>query len=81
MKLAFYKVKNSLNLERHSFDCEDNGEKILAKLAELPDEECRVYDMSKYGYGKEPGSNAADFEDDYNDEIIDGSDWWCIVIR
>jgi len=37
--------------------------------------------MSKYGYGKEPGLNAADFEEDYNDEIIDGSDWWCIVIR
>ena len=79
MKLAFYKVENSLGLERNSFDCEES-EKIMETLAQLPDGECKVYDMSRYGYGKEPGPNAADFETDYNDEELDGG-WWCIVIR
>ncbi len=80
MKLAFYKVENSLGLERHSFDCEDNSEKIMETLVQLPDGECKVYDMEHYGWGKEPGPNAADFETDYNDEELDGG-WWCIVIR
>lgn len=81
MKIAFYKVDNALKLERHSFDCESNGEKILETLAQLPEDECKVYDMSVYGYGGVPFPNAADFEDDYNDEIIDGKEWWCIVIK
>lgn len=76
MKLAFYKVENSLGLERHSFDCEDKSEKIMETLAKLPDGECKVYDMDNYGWG----TNAADFEEDYNDEELDGG-WWCIVIR
>ena len=80
MKLAFYKVGNSLGLERHSFDYEENSEKIMETLAQLPDGECKVYDMEHYGWGKEPGPNAADFETDYNDEELDGG-WWCIVIR
>jgi uncharacterized protein YjiK len=36
MKIAFYKVDNALNLERHSFDCESNGEKILELRNPLP---------------------------------------------
>jgi hypothetical protein len=80
MKIAFYKVDNALNLERHSFDCESNGEKILETLAQLPDGECKVYDMSAFGYGNVPYPNAADFEEDYNDEELDGG-WWCVVIK
>ena len=80
MTLAFYKVDNSLGLERHSFDCEDKSEKIMETLAKLPDGECKIYNMDYYGWGNRPAPNAADFEEDYNNEELDGG-WWCIVIQ
>ena len=80
MIIAFYKVENSLGLERHSFDNEEDGKKILETLAQLPDGECKVYDMSVYGYGNLPCPNAVDFKEDYNNEELDGG-WWCVVIK
>lgn len=80
MILAFYKVNNSIGLKRHSFDYETDGKKVLETLSQLPDEEYKLYDMSVYGYGNLPSPNAADFEDDYNNEELDGG-WWCVVIR
>ena len=73
MILAFYRVDNSKEYERHTFDyIADEPKKILEMLSKLDDEELRIYDMDdKY--------DVYDFEVDYNDEILDGG-WWCVVI-
>ena len=82
MILAFYRVDNSLKYERHTFDdLYEQPNKILDMLKKLDDDEWRLYHTSVYGYGDvTPCPNMADFEDDYNDEILDGG-WWCVVIR
>ena len=74
MTLAFYKVDNSQGYERHTFDyIFDKPSEIKEMLYKLTDEELYMYDMnSKY--------DARYFEDDYNDEILDGG-WWCVVIN
>lgn len=80
MILAFYKVSNSKEYERHTFD-DKRPETIIDMLNELGDEEYRMYDTNAYGYGSvQPCPNLADFEDDYNNEDLDGG-WWCIVIN
>ena len=80
MTIAFYKVDNSLNYERHEFDqfC-DQPQEVLDMLQRLPDEEVKFYNADQYSWqSKEP--SLADFEEDYNDEELDGG-WWCIVIQ
>ena len=74
MKLAFYKVYNSKNYERHTFDkWYDKPDVIKNMLSELSDEELRMYDMDdRY--------DVDFFQEDYNDEELDGG-WWCIVIN
>lgn len=79
MLLAFYKVDNSLGYERNTFNM-NTPETILEKLSELPEDEVHIYDPNHYGYGDVPAPNLADFEQDYNDEVLDGG-WWCIVIN
>ena len=72
MTIAFYKVDNSLNYERHEFDqfC-DRPQEVLDMLQRLPEDEVRFYDAGKYSWqSKEP--TLADFENDYNDEELDG---------
>lgn len=74
MTLAFYKVDNSKGYERNTFDmlC-DRPEVIREMLSRLSDEELSMYDMNdKY--------DVRDFEEDYNNEVIDGN-WWCVVIN
>ncbi len=82
IKLGFYKVDNSKNYGRHTFDgLYDKPEEIERMLAELPDEEVKIFSASSYGYdGTTPWPNLADFEEDYNDEELDCG-WWCVVIR
>lgn len=78
MTIAFYKVDNSLNYERHTFDTE-RPETIIEKLQLLPEEEVKFYNADQYSWqSKEP--TLADFETDYNDEGLDGG-WWCIIIN
>ena len=76
MKLAFYRVSNSQDFGRDTFDNlleRQRPQEILDKLCSLSDDEFRIYDMTnKY--------DVIGFEDDYNDEILDGG-WWCIVIN
>lgn len=73
MTLAFYKVDNSQNYGRHTFDgIYDKPEKIKEMLSKLSDEELRMYDMDNK-YDKE------DFKDDYNDEVLDGG-WWLWIL-
>ena len=73
MTLAFYRVNNSQNYGRHTFDCiYDKPEKIKEMLSKLSDDELRMYDMNNK-YDKE------DFEDDYNDEVLDGG-WWMWIL-
>lgn len=76
MTLAFYKVDNSKNYERHTFDdvCMQPS-KVRQMLSKLEDEgdEVRYYDLNV----KE---QVWDFQEDYNDEILDGG-WWCVVIN
>lgn len=74
MTLAFYKVDNSKNYERHTFDmlC-DRPHVIKEMLSELSDEELRMYGMDN--------THDVDFfQEDYNDEELDGG-WWCVVIN
>jgi len=78
MTIAFYKVDNSLNYERHEFDA-DRPETIIEKLQRLPDGEVKFYNADRYNWrSKQP--TLADFEADYNDEELDGG-WWCIIIN
>ena len=78
MTIAFYKVNNSLNYERHEFDT-NRPDTIIEKLQQLPEDEVKLYDGDKYSWqSKEP--TLADFENDYNDEELDGG-WWCIIIN
>ena len=74
MTLAFYKVDNSKNYERHTFDMWCDGPQVIKEmLSELSDEELRMYDMDN-------NIDISIFQDDYNDEELDGG-WWCIVIN
>lgn len=74
MILAFYKVDNSKNYERHTFDyLYDKPEVIKKMLSELNDDELHCYDMDN-------NVDRSIFEDDYNDEVLDGG-WWCVVIN
>lgn len=73
MTLAFYKVDNSQDYDRHTFDSiYDNPEKIKEMLSKLSDEELRMYDMDNK-------DDKEDFEDDYNDEVLDGG-WWLWIL-
>lgn len=71
MTLAFYKVNNSQDYNRHTFDdIYDEPEKIKEMLSKLGDDELSVYDFdNKY--------DKIAFVDDYNEEIYDGG-WWCV---
>lgn len=74
MMLAFYKVGNSKNYDRHTFDvfC-DRPQVIKEMLSELSDDELRIYDLdNKFDSGF--------LQENYNDEILDGG-WWCIIIN
>lgn len=76
MTLAFFKVDNSLEYDRHTFDdiCMQPSKvrEMLDKLAEEGNE-VRYYDLNV----KE---QVWDFQEDYNDEILDGG-WWCVTIN
>ncbi len=74
MKLVFYKVNNSKNYDRHSFDAiYDQPEVIKEMLSELSDEELSIYNMDdKY--------DADCFADSFNNEEL-SSGWWCIILR
>lgn len=79
MKLAFYKVDNSMNYERHTFDnLYDKPDEIIGMLEKLTADEWRTYDMNRADAQRWP--DAQDFEEDYNDELLDGG-WWCVVLR
>ena len=74
MILAFYKVDNSKNYERHTFDMwYDRPQVIKEMLSELKDDEFHCYDMDN-------DVDRSIFQDDYNDEVLDGG-WWCVVIN
>lgn len=73
MTLVFYKVNNSQGYDRNTFDyIYDKPNKIKKMLEKLSDEELRMYDMdNKY--------DKIAFEDDYNDEVLDGG-WWLWIL-
>ncbi len=72
MLLVFYRVGNSLELDRHSFDFWQ-PESIWEKLQELPEDEIRVYNCSD-------NMSLLEFQEEYNDEILDGG-WWSILLN
>ena len=77
--IAFYRVDNSLNYHRCTFDAVyDKPDEILRQLRLLPEEESRYYDMGK-ATGNDMVIDAADFVNDYNDELLDGG-WWSVLI-
>lgn len=69
--LVFYKVDNSQNYDRHTFDyIYDDGEKIGKMLGKLNDDELKCYNLSC--------DDLWYFVEDYNDEELDGG-WWSFV--
>lgn len=71
MTLAFYRVDNSKDYDRHTFD-NMSVDEAFSLLNELSDDEFRVYDLDH-------SLDALDLENDYNDEILDGG-WWVAVL-
>ena len=72
MKIVFFRVDNSKDYDRYTFD-DNSEEEVLDKLSLLKEEEYRVYDMNTF-------EDAFGFQEDYNDEILDGG-WWCYIIK
>lgn len=74
MKLAFYKVGNSLGFDRHSFD-DMSAEQIELHLQPLlnDDNEAAIVNL-------DDEESVEFFTDEYNDEIYDLG-WWCVLIR
>lgn len=67
MTLVFYKVDNSQDFNRHTFDGMTK-EDCYHEINKLADDEFRVYNLSE---------DSSFFQEDYNDEILDGG-WWCV---
>lgn len=79
--LAFYKVDNSLGYERHTFDdIYDDPYRIQEMLFKLPNDECRIYDLSTNLNGAGMFLDLSDLIDDYNDEELDGG-WWSVLLE
>lgn len=83
--LAFYPVNG---MDRHQFDCEMH-EDIFRTLYEkkLSGGDIKLYDIEAqeddhpYGDLSQYGIlTASDFQEDYNDEILDNGEWWTIVL-
>ena len=74
--LAFYRVANPLNFDRHYFDLmdDDDAYKELQKLLEYTNDNCDDY---VHFYSPE---DLTDFQEDFNDEECDGSNWWCRLL-
>ena len=80
MKLAFYKVSNSKDYERHTFDyIYDKPQEILKMLRKLKSDEWIMYDLTETSRST-MYPTLGDFEEDYNDEMLDGG-WWSVIIR
>ena len=79
--LAFYKVDNSLGYERHTFDdIYDDPNRILKMLYNLPDDECRISDLSTNLHRTGMFLDLSDLIEDYNDEELDGG-WWSVLLE
>jgi len=74
MKLAFYKVGNSLGFDRHSFD-DMSAEQIELHLQPLlnDDNEAAIVNL-------DDEESVEFFTEEFNDEIYDLG-WWCVLIR
>lgn len=69
MIFAFYAVSNSQDYERHTFDdIIDKPMEILEMLTKLRDDEWHLYNLSN-------PDDVRIFEDDYNNEELDGGYW------
>lgn len=73
MILAFYKVDNSLNYERDSFNGMGSDE-VLESLRKLQDDEYLTYDM-------DDNDDPLYFREDFNEEYLDSNSWWCVIMR
>ena len=78
MILAFYKVDNSKGYGRHEFDNDTDNNVILEKLNSLKDDEVKFYNTGYVGWDNAM-AGMGEFEEDYNDEELDGG-WWLVVI-
>ena len=74
MKLAFYKVGNSLGFDRHSFD-DMSAEQIERHLQPLLNDnnEAAIVNL-------DDEESVEFFTEEYNDEIYDLG-WWCVLIK
>lgn len=75
--LVFYAVDNKLELCRHDLESLSFSE-AMEKLNQLPDEEVIMYELTDSYATK--GLSLPDFVNDYNDELFDGSYWWCDIL-
>ena len=77
--LVFYKVKNPLNFDEHSFDDMNDNEayKEVTKLFKYTDDDCNNF-IHIYS-----PKDLTDFQEDFNDEncdLCDGTNWWCKLL-
>ena len=74
MKIGFYKVDNSLDFDRHSFD-DMSAEQIELHLQPLLNDnnEAAIVNL-------DDKESVEFFTDEYNDELYDGG-WWCVLIK
>ena len=69
--MAFYSVDNHKGFERHTFDyIISNPKLIMRMLLSLNDEEFHIYYFPE---------DADMFQEDYNDEMLDGG-WWTVPL-
>ena len=77
LHIVFYKVGNSKEYGRHSFDCM-NGHEVLKTITEnLDEDEYHIFETTLGWDSKFP--NLSDFQEMYNDCELDAN-WWTIVI-
>lgn len=84
--LVFYPVDNDLGWERDADQvaCLDDDMAFKKMWEERDGLEARFYNMDTKSYSDPLDQygirNAADFEEDYNDEELDGGNWWSKVL-
>lgn len=77
--LAFWKVGNG-DVERHTLDNVSHEEAFDILWHKRDELEAKFYDVESFALDDAHGlhqyiGNADDFEEDYNDELLDGEHW------
>lgn len=82
--IVFYPVSNPFDWGRDEFPCLDDDMVFKKFWEEREALGVKFYNMSTKSYGDRFGQygflNADEFEEDFNDEVLDDGGWWCKVL-